>query len=366
MTRNNRIDPGPRVALPRRKVCAVLWSIALVFMLAVSWDRAEATPAGLLAEVNGIAISSEDLDRALGVKLIQLQEQIFKLKRSELDSQIEQRLLDQEAARRGLSIAALLDAEVTAKVALVTEAEIDAAYQANKARFVGNEAMIRERLRVPLQEQKLTAQRKAYLASLRSRATIADYLKPSSLMRLSVSIEGAPVAGPVEAPVTIVEFSDFHCPFCKRVEDTLKALLAQYGAKVKLVYRQFPIQGLHPQARRAAEASLCAHDQGKFWEYHDVLFEQSPKAADDDLKRYAKQVGLDTDGFASCLFQNRYYEQVQHDLDEGNRLGLEGTPAFFINGRFVNGAQPLEKFVQVIDEELAHATAGGQVSSRTQ
>lgn len=357
---------GGRGKLQRSEVLAALGSITLALLCFLLWDTAEATSSDLLAKVNGEVISSEDLDHALGVKLIQLQEQLFKLKRSELDAQIEQRLLDQEAAKRGVAVAALLDTEVTAKITLVTEAEIDAAYQANKARFVGSETLIREKLRAMLQQQKLTAQRKAFVASLRSQATIVDRLQPPSVMRLPVSIEGSPVLGEGEAPVTLVEFSDFHCPYCKRVEDTLKALLTQYGTKVKLVYRQFPIQGLHPQARRAAEASLCAHDQGKFWEYHDILFEQSPKAADDDLKSYAEQVGLDSKKFSSCLFRSVHHETVQRDLDEGNRLGLEGTPAFFINGRFINGAQPLEKFVQIIDQELAGQEDGAAVSMRKQ
>ena len=347
---------GLRTEWHRRKVCAPFWGMALALMLAMSSDYTAATASSdLLAEVNGEAIRSEDLDSALGVKLIQLQEQFTKLKRNELDSQIEQRLLNQEAAKRGVTIAALLDAEVTAKVALVTEAEIDTADQANKGRFVGSETLIREKLRALLQQQKLTAQHKMFVASLRSQSNIVDHLQPLPVMRLPVSIEGAPVLGPVEAPVTLIEFSDFHCPYCKRVEDTLKALRVQYGMKIRLVYRQFPIQGLHPQARRASEASLCAHEQGKFWEYHAALFEQSPKASGDDLKRYAEQVGLDTEAFAGCLFQSRHHDQVQRDIEEAMKLGLEGTPAFFINGRFVNGAQPLEKFVQIIDEELAFA-----------
>lgn len=281
-----------------------------------------------------------------------------------MDSQIEQRLLNHEAAKRGVTVATLLDVEVTAKVGLVTEAEIDVADQANKGRLVGSEALIREKLRALLQQQKLMAQRKMFVASLRSQANIVDHLQPPSVMRLPVSVEVAPVLGPVEAPVTLVEFSDFHCPYCKRVEETLKALRAQYGMKIKLVYRQFPIQGLHPQARSASEASLCAHEQGKFWEYHAVLFEQSPKAANDDLTRYAEQVGLDTEAFAVCLFQSRYHDQVQRDIEEATKLGLEGTPAFFINGRFLNGAQPLERFVQIIDEELVFAQKGPSSTHR--
>ena len=340
-------------------------SITTLALIVSSWGTPWATSPEVLVEVNGETIDQEELDRSLGVKLIQLQEQMYKLKRSELDLQIEQRLLEQEAVRRGVSVATLLDAEVTAKVTLVTEAEIATAYQANKARFVGSEALIRDKLRSSVQQQKLATQRQTFVTSLKSQANIVDRLQAPSVVRLAVATDGAPVVGPVDAPVTLVEFSDFHCPFCMRVEQTLKNILERYPSKVRLVYRQFPIQGLHPQARPASEASLCAHDQGKFWEYHDVLFAQAPKAGDDDLKQYAKDVGLDTEKFSSCLFRSAYHEAVQRDIDEANRLGIEGTPAFFINGRFLNGAQPMEKFVQIIEDELARAESG-TVSMRKQ
>jgi protein-disulfide isomerase len=168
-----------------------------------------------------------------------------------------------------------------------------------------------------------------------------------------VPVDGAPVRGPADAPVTLVEFSDFHCPFCKRVQPTLTQLLERYPGKVRLVYRDFPIDSLHPQARRAAEAARCARDQGKFWEYHDVVFAQPPQAAPEDLSRYAGQVGLDLATFESCLSGGVHRASVQRDVDEASRFGLNGTPAFFINGRPLTGAQPLEAFVRVIEEELA-------------
>jgi protein-disulfide isomerase len=129
-------------------------------------------------------------------------------------------------------------------------------------------------------------------------------------------------------------------------------LLKQYPGKVKLVYRDFPIDGLHPQTRRAAEAARCARDQGRFWEYHDLLFAEAPKAAPEDLQRYAEQSGLDLAAFERCLSDNVHRAAVQRDLDEGTRLGVTGTPAFFINGRPLSGAQPLEAFVRVMEEEL--------------
>ena len=153
--------------------------------------------------------------------------------------------------------------------------------------------------------------------------------------------------------MTIVEFSDFQCPFCKQVVPTLTQVRSRYGEKVKLVYRDFPIDGLHPQARKAAEAARCAQDQGKFWDYHDALFANAPKLSLGQLKTYAQQVGLDLPSFERCLASGTHAAAVQKSVDEGIRLGVTGTPAFFINGEFVSGAQPVESFARVIERELA-------------
>ena len=349
----------------QHKSCLTRCALALAVALVVSPAQAGNEVGVPLAEVNGQAVTAEDLDHALGVKLAELQEQIYSLKRAELDAQIAQRLLAQEAAKRGVSVAALLDAEVTAKVGLVTETEIESVFQENKARMQGNEAEIREKIRASLQQRKLAAQREQFVQVLRAQGTVVDRLQPPPVVRVQVSTDGAPIRGTADAPVTLVEFSDFHCPFCKRVQPTLTQVLEKYPGKVRLLFRHLPLDALHPQARNAAEASWCAQDQGKFWEYDDLVFANAPKAAEDDLKHYAEQIDLDVKKFESCLSQNVHRDGIQRDIDEVTKLGMSGTPAFFINGRPLSGAQPLEKFVQVIDEELARATVG-PVSVRTQ
>lgn len=310
-----------------------------------------------LAEVNGEVITAGDLDQALGARLRQLEEQMYDLKRRELDTLIAERLLAQEAARRGTSVGTMLDAEVTSKVGLVTEQEIEAFYQTNKARLRGEETALRPQIRAYLQQQKLAAQRERFVESLRSQAKVLVRLQPPPVVRLDVPISGAPIRGAANAPVTLVEFSDFHCPFCKQVLPTLAQLLARYPGKVRLVFRDFPIDSLHPQARRAAEAARCAQDQGKFWEYHDLLFANAPQASPEELGRFAQQVGLDLAKFEPCLSGGLHRAAVQRDIEEGTRLGVDGTPAFFINGRPLSGAQPLEAFVRVIEEELARPAA---------
>ncbi len=264
-------------------------------------SRAQSAAGDALAEVNGRGDHREDVENALGAKLSKLEEQIYTLKRNEIDALIAQRLLADEAAKRGISVPALLDAEVTSKVALVTEKEIDENYKANRARMRGDEATIRPQIRTLLQQQKLKARREIFLASLRSQAKIVVRLEPPAVARVDVEIAGAPVRGAPDAAVTIVEFSDFECPFCKQAHGTVTKVLERYSGRIRLAYRDFPLESIHPLARGAAEAARCARDGGKFWEYHDVLFAQSPKLAPDDLKRYAKDVGLDVEKFDACV-----------------------------------------------------------------
>jgi protein-disulfide isomerase len=305
--------------------------------------------------VDGEAITADEVETALRGPLARLQEQIHLMKRQTIESLIAERLLAKEAARRGISVQALLDAEVTGKTGLVTEREIDTVYQANKAQLSGEEASLREQIRARLQNQRLAARREALLRSLLSRATVVVRLKAPPVFRADVAASGAPFKGPATAPVTIVKFEDFHCPFCKRVQPVLTDILSRSGQKVKLVHRDFPIDGLHPQARKAHEAARCANDQARFWAYHDVLYANAPQASPDQLKAYAQEVGLDLATFEQCVDGGKYRAAVQQDVVDGTRAGVTGTPAFFINGRLVSGVQSVDGFVRVIEDELARA-----------
>ena len=252
-------------------VAPLLYGVILALTLTEPLFAADVPGVEPLAEVNGETITAKDLEGALGARLSKLEEQIYDLKRQELDSLIARRLFAQEAAKRGISVAALVDAEVTAKVSLVTEKEIEDFYQANKARMRGDDTEVRQKIRAFLQQQKLTTRREVFVESLRSQGQVVVRLQPPPAIRVEVSTEGAPIRGAADASVTVVEFSDFECPFCKQTHPTLKQLLERYPGKVRLAYRDFPLDSIHPQARRAAEAARCASDQGKFWEYHDVL-----------------------------------------------------------------------------------------------
>ena len=339
-------------------------SVVVVMLVGVSADAQRsqgetatapgpAAKGAVLAEVDGVPITKDEIEKALAVQLSKLEEQIYTLKQRRLDGMIVERLIAKAAAKRGVSEAALLDAEVTAKVGLVTEQEIDAFYQANKLPK-DDDGSRREQVRSRLQNQKLTAQREAFVKTLRSQAKVAVYLTPPPVLRIEVNASGAPSIGAADAPVTIVEFSDFHCPFCQRAEDTIGQILSRYGDRVRVIWRDYPVDNLHPQARKAHEAARCAADQEKFWPYQKALFAGPPKQPD-QLPAVAQATGLDMASFNECVVSGKHQAAVQKDVDEGKRLELTGTPTFFINGRVLTGAQPLEAFVRVIDDELARS-----------
>ena len=174
--------------------------------------------------------------------------------------------------------------------------------------------------------------------------------------RLTFNNTGAPTSGKAGAPVTLVEFSDFQCPYCQGFVPTLKRIEKVYGDKVMIVYRQYPIPNLHPNAFKAAEASLCANEEGKFWELHDVMFAEQQQLSVSDLKEKARRLSMNSKKFDGCLDSGRYVEQVQNDQKEGLRVGISGTPAVFINGILVEGgAVPFETIASIINRELARA-----------
>ncbi len=311
---------------------------------------------GVAAMVGDQAVTLDEIEKALAPQLAKLQDQKFQLMESKLEELIGERLLALEAKRRGITVEELLKAEVASKVAEVTDAEVTTFMTQNKARLQGDPAELRPKVRDYLKEQKVQASHHAYLAGLKQRAKVERFLEEPEPVRIPVSAEGAFAQGPKDAPVTIVEFSDFQCPYCSRVIGTLKEVVRLYPQQVRLAFRDFPIASLHPKAQKAAEAARCAGEQGKFWEYHDILFESQAQATTADFKRFAGQLKLDAGRFAACLDSGKHAAAVAADVQEGTRLGITGTPTFFINGRLVVGALPLETFQRLIERELRRAS----------
>jgi protein-disulfide isomerase len=313
-------------------------------------------PNDVVATIGGAPITLAEVDeRALqepassfgGAKLVQA---LFAARRAALDEIIGNRLLDGEAKTRGITRAVLVEQEIASKAPAPTDAEIAAWYQANPARVQGAPLdQVRAPIKSLLIEERMDVARANFIETLKLRTPVSVSLEPP---RVQMADGGHPALGPANAPVEMIEFSDFQCPFCQRANPTVEQVLKTYGNRIKFVYRHFPLTN-HPNARPAAEAAACAEAQGKFWEYHDRLFANSTKLTDADLKAHAAAVGLNTGQFNTCFDGHQQKARVDADIAAAEGAGVSGTPAFFINGRAVDGAQPFDVFKRIIDDELA-------------
>ncbi len=308
-------------------------------------------PGQVLARVNGKAITAGEV-RAEGSDQFDLLEREYLQRKHEIaeaqvKKMVQDRLLDAEAAARHASKDKLL-AEI--KPAEVTDADAEAFYEKNKAQMPQRpKDSLLPQIKAYLQQNGQQEARDKYFKTLEAKYKVDYLLEP---MRVDVAANGFPARGPAAAPVTIVEFSDFQCPFCSRITPTLEQVVSKYGNKVRLVFRQFPLP-MHPNAAKAAEAALCANEQGKFWEMHDAMFKDQAGLAVDALKSKAAGIaGINAASFNSCLDSGKETPAVQSDMKAGTKAGVNGTPAMFVNGRFINGAVSADDLSKVIDEEL--------------
>jgi protein-disulfide isomerase len=305
-----------------------------------------------LAVVDGDEVHERDLFKIAGPRMIQLRNLEYKVKSQALQEAIRQKLLEREARKRGIEPEILLSREVDSKVAEPTDAEIEAAYEAQKDRLSRPLEQVRAQIAKALKAASLQKARQTFLDSLRGNVDISVLLRPPTT---AVSVDPARLRGDPDAPVTIVEFSDFECPYCVRSQSVLQNLLTKYKGRVRLAYRDYPLSVVHGNAQPAAEASRCAAEQGKFWEYHDLLFADRGKLDVAGLAGSARKLNLDMESFESCVKSHKYQAEVESDLEAGKQAGVEGTPGFFVNGVFLAGAQPASEFEKIIEAELAVA-----------
>jgi protein-disulfide isomerase len=280
-------------------------------------------------------------------------QKLYDGRRGALDEIVAEMLLAQAAKDKGMSPEAWAEAEVSKRVKPVSEADVVTFYQGNINQMQGRplEAMA-PAIRRYLTEQGETVARQALLTELRAAGPPVRVLFEAPRQQIALAATD-PSLGSASAPVTLVEFSDFQCPFCQRVAPTLKRVMEKYGDRIRIVWKDFPLTQIHPQAFKASEAAHCAGDQGKYWQYHDQLFGNQSALQPTDLKRYATDLGLDANAFNSCLDSSKHGERVRDGVAQGTSLGVNSTPTIYVNGRVLAGAQPYEAFVAVIDEELA-------------
>jgi protein-disulfide isomerase len=278
---------------------------------------------------------------------------IYEGRRLALEAMIADSLVAEAAKKSGMSTDGYLEAETAKRVMPVTDAEVAAFYKENINQMQGRSLeAIAPTITRYLTDQRRAQARDAVIEELRTKGPAIRVSLEAPRSNVTVAASN-PSVGSASAPITLVEFSDYQCPYCGRVEPTLKRLRAAYGDKIRFVWKDFPLTQIHPQAFKASEAAHCAGDQGKYWDLHDVLFSKQSELQLDDLKRHALTLGLKTDDFNQCLDSGKYAERVRDGVAEGGQLGVNSTPTVFINGRRFSGAQPYEVFAKAIDEELA-------------
>jgi protein-disulfide isomerase len=310
---------------------------------------AEKTISSPVATVDGQTITEDELSAAAQGQLRPLRDQEYQIKRKALDNLISQKILEAEAKKKGLTTDKLLEQEVDAKVPDGTDVELKALYAVQREQLGKPFEEAKALLQSTLRNARIQQARQEYFAHLRDQAMVSVLLSPP---RVQVAVDPARVRGNPKAKVMIVEFSDFQCPYCQKVEATVKSVLAKHEGVVALSYRDMPLTSIHPMAMGAAEAGRCAGEQGKFWEMHDAMFSDQAGLDHNGLMAKAKNLNLDEKQFETCLTSEKYKAQIQQDSQEGSRFGINGTPAFFINGVFLNGAQPEAVFEKTIKDEL--------------
>ncbi len=283
------------------------------------------------------------------VTAAELDAQMYEQRKQALDQLVVKRLVEQKAKDEKVSEEALFKREVQEKVKPPSEEEMKAFYgEQSKQQQLPPFEQVKEQISQYMVRPQLQQAQQAFVEKLKAEYQVNIALRPP---KVEVAAEG-PSKGPAGAKVTIVEFSDFECPYCSKAEESVNEVMKAYDGKVRLVYRDFPLP-MHPNAEKAAEAAHCAGDQDKYWPMHAKLFANQKALEPEALKGYAKELGLDEAKFATCLEKGEKKELVEANRKAGEKAGVTGTPSFFINGYMISGAQPFSEFKSLIDAELA-------------
>ncbi len=328
----------------------LLLTAVLFFASACAAQTGSTVPgAKPIAEIAGKPIYEQALQPSIAGQMMQLAQQEYAIKRKALDAVINREVLERAANAKGLTPERLLETEVDPKIPQPTDEAVHAYYLAQPNLQSRPFSQIKEQLRASLRQAEIRKARADYIAALRARANVQIFLEPP---RIRVSYDPKRLLGSPHAPVMIIEFSDFQCPYCRGVEPTLRSVVKQFDGKVSLAYRDLPLSQIHPHAELAAEASRCAEEQGKFWPYHDLLMSDPPRLDRNSLLADARTLHLDEKRFDSCLSSGKYAQAVQQDAETAQGLGANGTPTFFINGQLLSGDQPASVFEKMIQQDL--------------
>lgn len=307
----------------------------------------------VVAKINGEPILEKDFITGIEGDIYEAEMKVYEIKFARLQSMIMEKLINSDPNKKDLTNDQFVD-QYIAKGIKITDADIE--------KFIKERQIPKEQVNGEIRQRivdylTMEAKKKAmdkWIADKTKKNPVEIYIKKPSLPVFDVKVGEAPFKGGADAKVTIIEFSDFQCPFCSKGAQILTDIEKKYGNKVKIAFKNYPLP-FHSQAKGAAVAALCANEQGSknFWKMHDAMFADQTKLDLDNLKATAKKIGLKDVDFNKCLDENRHMARVEADMAEGQAVGIKSTPTFFVNGKLVTGAQPLEVFSEIIDEELA-------------
>ena len=316
-------------------------------------------PSTVVAEVNGSTVTLGELEESRAHNLFQARQTYYKAQKKALDDLLDERLLQMQAKKENLTVDQLIERHVTSQIKKdPTDEQLQIFYESIETDqpFEAAKADILKQLR----DLRISKAKAAYMKTLHAEAKLSVTLPEP---RIEVGVKGKALLGPENAPVKLVEFADYQCPYCRQLEPTLERLRAEFGDKVAFVYKDYLIPG-HQLAPKSAEAADCAAAQGKFWDFHDYLFKDSKNLEMAGLKSGAKALNLDQAKFESCLDSDGKSEEIKQDMAEGSHLGLTGTPTLFLNGRYMTGAVKYEALRDAIQQELAAASQPRQTAQR--
>jgi protein-disulfide isomerase len=334
-----------------------LFLLPVLAGLCVPAIAADKAPAVVL-EIDGAAVTAAEVEQQRAAAYFQARTTFYQSERKALDEFVDDYLLKREAKKENLTVEALLERHVNSTIAKdPSDESLRVYYEGLDAAATQPFEALRDKILQHLRERRINRAKAAYLKGLRTQANVVVRL---TAPRAAVNLANVPIRGAADAPVLIVEFADYECAYCQRVQPALDKLQEEYKGKISIAYKDMPLP-IHPSAAKAAEAAQCAAAQGKFWEYHDLLY-KTKQLEIPQLKQAARDVKADAELFNKCLDSGEKAAVVQAHLTEAQGLGLQGTPSFVFNGRLESGNLSFEELRKIVDEELA--AAGGAKTAR--
>lgn len=305
------------------------------------------------AQFGDIKITRDEVRKGVEVDIYEAQMKVHEIEMNRLKTILIEKLIDKDPRKGSMSYDQYLEKFIASKV-VVSDAEVMAFAKERSIPEAQLDDRMKERVKRFLEMEKKRTAIDKWLEEKTKTSSVNVFLNQPMRPVFNVQVGDAPFMGGAGAKVTVVEFSDFQCPFCAKGADIMNGLKKAYGDKIKIAFKQFPLP-FHKDAKLASQAALCAFEQKKeaFWKMHDMMFADQQKLKMDDLVTKAGKAGVDGNKVKDCLSKNKYLAKVEADIKQGKELGVKSTPTFFVNGMIVNGAQPLEVFKKLIDEQLA-------------